>query len=222
MCSEKLRLAISRHTRTILGIVSDLLMRYDGSNVDPLDTVVFFIPTPSALTPELWLQSRAQEREAASELARVKNLVDLAEARYRGVAPLGKMTGWFSNPEGKTRINAAKETRDGLKRECQRAESKHAAILATLHSNAEHILRNAMSPEGIKALLEKSSVRTKLRNALDAMNREIGRLWHDHTETQLKSLEVVRSATSELLAVYKNPTTTQTSLLGGANASTRD
>jgi len=219
-----MRLAISRHTRTILGIVSDLLMSYSKSNLTDQDRALFITLMPSWLTPELWLQSRTKETEAALELARVKALLNSAESEYGRVAPLGKMvTGWFSNPQEKAQIDDAKAIRERLRRECQNAESNHDTKLATLHSNAEHFLRNAMSSEGIAGLLDKSSVRTKLQKALDAMNREVSKLWLDHTTAQTESLANVRSATSELLAMYSaDHTTTQTPLLGASNAGTRN
>jgi hypothetical protein len=223
-CSEQLRLVISRHTRTILTIVSELLLSFTEANITDQDRSLFLNVTRSSLTAESWLQSRAQENDAAVELARLKTLVDTAEAEYSRLAPLGKVvTGWISSPQEKAQINAAKASRERLRREYQNAGSNHDARMATLHENAEHFLRNAMNSEGLAALLDKSSFRMKLRDALYAMNREISTLWLNHTRAQTESLENARLAISELVAMYgADHAKTHTPLLGVNNVATRN
>src|SRR5437870_8567384 len=90
-CSEELRLVISRHTRTILTIVSELLLSFTEANITDQDRSLFLNLTRSSLTAESWLQSRAQENDAAVELARLKTLVNSADAEYSRIAPFGKV-----------------------------------------------------------------------------------------------------------------------------------
>lgn len=183
-CSEQLRLVISRHTRTILTIVSELLLSFTEANITDQDRSLFLNLTRSSLTADSWLQSRAQENDAVVELARLNTLVTSAQAEYSRIAPLGRITGWVSVPQEKSQISAARVALARLRREYQNAESNHEVKLATLHQKAEHFLRHAMSSEGIAALVKESSVRTNLKIALDAMSKEISKLWLDHTRVR--------------------------------------
>jgi hypothetical protein len=202
-CSERLRVRISSHTREILQLISAYLMSLTAENITPRDQSVFVNLVPSWLTMEGWFQLRKDEASAADELARLTSLVKAAEAEYDQLAPLGYLSGMFSNEAEKQRIGTSRFRRNSLRTQRDSAEKEHQHKLQAVQASAKVFLSNAMSPEGLRVLLTGSSIGDKLQETLSQMNKEVTGVWISHIQSQTESLEKVRSATADLFAIYE-------------------
>ena len=220
ICSEKLRITISKHTRKILEMISHLLMGFAFENMNTIDRVAFEKIAHPSLSVENWFKLRKEEASSATEIARLGTLLRNAEAEYDRYAPLGFISGWFSNKVEDQKIEAAKSRRNLLRAQRESEENVHRSKVEAIQGHATLFLRNAMSKDGLRSLLNSSSISKQLQEALCQMTKEVTAVWSSHIRNQTDSLEKVRAPTADLFGMYdREDVSDSTPLVRGKYAS---
>jgi hypothetical protein len=184
-------------------MISHLLMGFAFENMNTIDRVAFEKIAHPSLSVENWFKLRKEEASSATEIARLGTLLRNAEAEYDRYAPLGFISGWFSNKVEDQKIEAAKSRK-----------------VEAIQGHATLFLRNAMSKDGLRSLLNSSSISKQLQEALCQMTKEVTAVWSSHIRNQTDSLEKVRAATADLFGIYdREDVSDSTPLVRGKYAS---
>jgi hypothetical protein len=201
-CAEKLKEVALSGKRKLLELIGTWLISFEpDKEYNDTDRDIFAaIGTDVSL--EGWLSLQRREVALNVKEMEARQVEDGLYKVYERVAPIGFISVWLSNGAEKAKAERVRQDYRGAKDIRESIGRDVFAVREEIRKAIARFLRNAITPQSVEILANKSRVSGELASLIQQVEENGLSVWASHAQRQILSLSELEQEAARLLCVY--------------------
>jgi hypothetical protein len=201
-CIREIKAAAVEGKRKLLRALADWLLQVQpGVRIHPEQRRVFASIT-SGFTVEEWQETQERERLIRKEPEEARADEKKARSEYDKVAPLGFVSGWFLDEDGKRTFRSSRIRLEDAKARRSSAEIEAAAARGRIAEQAERFLRDAVKAQTLELIAADPALSRVVLPILETTAGRTREIWAAHSARQRESIAKLARFADSLQGYY--------------------